>query len=72
MIKLQILCFSIFLILLCGVGASVPMFNGKDLSGWDASDMSYWSVKDRAIVGHVQMQGTAFYNRGSSMRVICI
>lgn len=27
-------------------------FNGKDLSGWKAADMSYWSVKDGAIVGH--------------------
>jgi len=27
-------------------------FNGKDLAGWSAADMSYWSVKDGAIVGH--------------------
>jgi hypothetical protein len=27
-------------------------FNGKDLAGWSAADMSYWSVKDKAIVGH--------------------
>ncbi|GAB3905804.1 hypothetical protein GCM10028803_37210 [Larkinella knui] len=26
-------------------------FNGKDLSGWSATDRSYWSVKDGAIVG---------------------
>ena len=27
-------------------------FNGKDLKGWSASEMEYWSVKDGAIVGH--------------------
>jgi arylsulfatase A-like enzyme len=27
-------------------------FNGKDLVGWSAADMSYWSVKNGAIVGH--------------------
>lgn len=27
-------------------------FNGKDLTGWSAADMNYWSVKDKAIVGH--------------------
>ena len=27
-------------------------FNGKDLTGWSASEMKYWSVKDGAIVGH--------------------
>lgn len=26
-------------------------FNGKDLSGWSAEDMSYWSVNNGAIVG---------------------
>ena len=26
-------------------------FNGKDLTGWDAGDKSYWSVADGAIVG---------------------
>ena len=26
-------------------------FNGKDLSGWSATDLKYWSVKDGAIVG---------------------
>lgn len=26
-------------------------FNGQDLKGWSASDMSYWSVKDGAIIG---------------------
>ena len=26
-------------------------FNGKDLAGWSAEDMSYWSVKNEAIVG---------------------
>ena len=28
------------------------IFNGKDLTGWSASEMKYWSVKDGAIVGH--------------------
>ena len=27
-------------------------FNGKDLTGWSASEMKYWSVVDCAIVGH--------------------
>lgn len=27
-------------------------FNGRDLTGWSSSDMSYWSVRDGAIVGH--------------------
>ena len=27
-------------------------FNGQDLTGWSASEMKYWSVKDGAIVGH--------------------
>ncbi len=27
-------------------------FNGKDLTGWSASEMKYWSVKDSTIVGH--------------------
>ena len=31
---------------------SPPFFNGKDLKGWSASEMKYWSVKDNAIVGH--------------------
>ncbi|WP_421829147.1 family 16 glycoside hydrolase [Larkinella sp.] len=26
-------------------------FNGKDLSGWSATDMKYWSVKNGTIVG---------------------
>ena len=29
----------------------VALFNGQDLSGWQAQDMSYWSVVDGAIVG---------------------
>ena len=31
--------------------ARQPFFNGKDLNGWQAEDMSYWSVVDGAIVG---------------------
>ena len=27
-------------------------FNGKDLTGWSAAGMKYWSVKGNAIVGH--------------------
>ena len=30
--------------------AFVPMFNGKDLTGW-AGDLNYWSVEDGAITG---------------------
>jgi len=37
-------------------------FNGKDLTGWSASEMKYWSVKDGAIVGHsaVKVPGNKF------------
>ena len=37
-------------------------FNGKDLTGWSASEMKYWSVKDGAIVGHsaVNVPGNKF------------
>jgi arylsulfatase A len=31
---------------------NTEFFNGKDLTGWSASEMKYWSVKDGAIVGH--------------------
>ena len=36
------------------LGAASPeaFFNGKDLTGWSAAEMKYWSVKDGAIVGH--------------------
>ncbi|MDX1565745.1 MAG: DUF1080 domain-containing protein, partial [Phycisphaeraceae bacterium] len=30
-------------------GGFKPIFNGKDLSGWSAPDMTYWSVRDGAI-----------------------
>ena len=30
---------------------AIALFNGKDLTGWSAHDMSYWSVVDGAIVG---------------------
>ncbi len=32
--------------------ADKSFFNGKDLKGWSAGEMKYWSVKDGAIVGH--------------------
>jgi len=40
----------------------VSFFNGKDLTGWSASEMKYWSVKDGAIVGHsaVKVPGNKF------------
>jgi hypothetical protein len=31
---------------------SKKFFNGKTLKGWSSTDMTYWSVKDGAIVGH--------------------
>ena len=31
--------------------AEVAFFNGKDLAGWSADEMKFWSVKDGAIVG---------------------
>ena len=37
-------------------------FNGKDFTGWSASERKYWSVKDGAIVGHsaVNVPGNKF------------
>ena len=37
-------------------------FNGKDLTGWSASEMRYWSVMDGAIMGHsaVKVPGNKF------------
>ena len=32
-----------------------PLFNGKDLSGWFATGLARWSVKDGAIVGEAGM-----------------
>lgn len=29
----------------------VSIFNGRDLTGWESSDMDYWRVMDSAIVG---------------------
>jgi hypothetical protein len=33
------------------LSAQETFFNGKDLSGWSAEDMSYWSVQNGGIVG---------------------
>jgi len=33
------------------LSANETIFNGKDLTGWSAEDMSYWSVQNGAIVG---------------------
>ena len=40
----------------------VSFFNGKDLTGWSASEMKYWSVKYGFIVGHsaVNVPGNKF------------
>ena len=46
--------FLSFLLSLLGPGllsAKETFFNGKDLSGWRAEDMSYWSVQNGGIVG---------------------
>ena len=43
---------SLLFILATGLlSANETIFNGKDLTGWSAEDMSYWSVQDGAIVG---------------------
>lgn len=31
---------------------NTEFFNGKDFTGWAASERKYWSIKDGAIVGH--------------------
>lgn len=31
---------------------SPSFFDGKSLKGWNAPDMSYWSVKNKTIIGH--------------------
>ena len=67
------LIFGLFAALLTLVEAAEPkksgkpqpdatFFNGKDLTGWSASEMKYWSVKDGAIVGHsaVKVPGNKF------------
>ena len=67
------LTFGLFAALLPLVEAAEPkksgkpqpdatFFNGKDLTGWSASEMKYWSVKDGAIVGHsaVNVPGNKF------------
>ena len=33
------------------LSAQETFFNGKDLSGWSAEDMAYWSVQNGGIVG---------------------
>lgn len=50
------------------LSANETIFNGKDLTGWSAEDMSYWSVQDGAIVGtkgDQKIQGNQFlwYNK---------
>lgn len=30
-----------------------PIFDGKTLEGWNAADMSYWSIEDDAITGKI-------------------
>jgi hypothetical protein len=45
------------------LSAKEAFFNGKDLSGWSAEDMSYWSVQNGAIVGtkeEQKIQGNQF------------
>jgi len=57
MLKKKLLIGSAFIILPVFLLGATPetdreFFNTKDLAGWSAADMSYWSVKDGAIVGH--------------------
>ena len=45
------------------LSANETIFNGKDLTGWSAEDMSYWSVQNGAIVGtkgDQKIQGNQF------------
>jgi hypothetical protein len=48
-------CLSLVLFLASGAAARaedfVPLFDGRTLSGWQAKDMRYWSVRDGAITG---------------------
>jgi hypothetical protein len=52
----------ILMVILCGTSAVAQtgpkpdknIFNGRDLRGWTALDMSYWSVKDGSIVGEAR------------------
>ena len=63
--KIHALFLSILLSLL-GPGllsAKETFFNGKDLSGWSAEDISYWSVQNGGIVGtkgDQKIQGNQF------------
>ena len=50
------------------LSANETIFNGKDLTGWSAEDMSYWSVQDGAIVGtkgdqKIQANQFLWYNK---------
>ncbi len=31
----------------------IPLFNGRDLSGWETPDPSYWTIEDGAITGTI-------------------
>ena len=45
------------------LSAKETFFNGKDLSGWSAEDISYWSVQNGGIVGtkgDQKIQGNQF------------
>ncbi|HZZ42863.1 MAG TPA: DUF1080 domain-containing protein [Tepidisphaeraceae bacterium] len=42
-------------------GGFKPLFNGKDLSGWDG-DAKFWSVEDGAIVGRTTKETPAPHN----------
>ena len=53
--RIQIFTFGFFALLSLShaMAADDPgfkrIFNGKDLKGWQAADMTYWSVEDGAI-----------------------
>jgi sucrose-6-phosphate hydrolase SacC (GH32 family) len=38
------------------------LFDGKTLAGWNAADMSYWSVEDGAITGTISKEHPLPYN----------
>ena len=57
------LSYLLFILATGLLSANETIFNGKDLTGWSAEDMSYWSVQDGAIVGtkgDQKIQGNQF------------
>ena len=53
----------------CGASAAsdsegfIPLFNGKDFTGWESPDMSYWTIEDGAITGRITKEHPCTVNQ---------